>query len=81
MNTAYAPRPVLQGHDTIECAYYLAAQPDCTLDFEKLATEREALKQAKIRRPKAITLGSEEFLLMPNGTKSGCRTRSVRRSA
>lgn len=71
MNTAYAPRPVLQGHDTIECAYYLAAQPDCTLDFEKLATEREALKQAKIRRPKAITLGSEEFLLMANGTKSG----------
>ena len=62
---------LLHGHDTIECAYYLAALPSCTLDFEKLAVEKEALRLAKVRRPKAITLGSEEFLLMPNGTKSG----------
>ena len=69
MNTAY---PLLiYGHDTIECAYYLAALPGATLDFQKLAVEKEALQQAKIRRPKAITLGSEEFLLAPNGTKSG----------
>lgn len=62
---------LLHGHDTIECAYYLAALPNCTLDFEKLAVEKEMLRSAKVRRPKAIRLGSEEFLLMPNGTKSG----------
>ena len=62
---------LLSGHDTIECAYYLAALPGCTLDFERLAVEKEALRLAKVRRPKAIQLGSEEFLLMPNGKKSG----------
>jgi hypothetical protein len=66
-----APSLLLHGHDTIECAYYLAAQPNCTLNFESLAVEREVLKQAKVRHPKAIKLGSEEFLLMPNGTASG----------
>jgi hypothetical protein len=69
MNTACLL--LLHGHDTIECAYYLAALPTCALDFEKLAVEKEALRLAKVRRPKAIKLGSEEFLLMPNGTKSG----------
>lgn len=71
MNTAYPPSPLLHGHDTIECAYYLAALPNCSLDFEKLAAEKEALRLAKVRRPKALIIGSEEFLLMPNGTKSG----------
>ena len=69
MSTAYPL--LLSGHDTIECAYYLAALPGCTLDYEKLAVEKEALRLANVRRPKAIQLGSEEFLLMPNGTKSG----------
>jgi hypothetical protein len=62
---------LLHGHDTIECAYYLAALPGCTLDYEKMAVEKETLRLAKVRHPKAIQLGSEEFLLMPNGTKSG----------
>ncbi|MBT9521338.1 MAG: hypothetical protein IV101_10645 [Dechloromonas sp.] len=66
-----SPALLLHGHDTIECAYYLAAQPDCTLNYEQLAVEKEEQRLAKIRRPKAITLGSEEFLLAPNGTKSG----------
>lgn len=64
-------RLLLHSHDTIECAYYLAALPNCRLDFEKLAVEKDALRLAKVRRPKAMQLGSEEFLLMPNGTKSG----------
>ena len=66
-----SPSLLLHGHDTIECAYYLAALPGCILDYEKLAIEKEARRLAKIRRPKAIRLGSQEFLLMPNGTKSG----------
>lgn len=66
-----SPVHLLFGHDTIECAYYLAPLPHCTLDFEKLAAEKEALRTAKVRHPKALQLGSEEFLLRPNGTKSG----------
>ncbi len=62
---------LLTGHDTIECAYYLAHGHACTLDYDRLAVEKEGLRSAKVRRPKAMQLGSEEFLLMPNGTKSG----------
>lgn len=62
---------LLHGHDTIECAYRLAPLPGCSLDFQRLAVEKETLRIAKIRHPKAMRLGSEEFLLMPNGTKSG----------
>lgn len=40
------PALLLHGHDTIECAYYLAALPSCTLDFEKLAVEKEALRHS-----------------------------------
>lgn len=62
---------LLSGHDTLECAYYLAPGPDCLMDYGKLTAEKEALRSAKVRRPKALRLGSEEFLLLPNGTKSG----------
>lgn len=33
--------------------------------------DKEALRQAKTRKPKHIKLGSEEFLLAAHGTKSG----------
>jgi len=69
MNTAY--RFLAFGHDTIECAYFLAPLPECSLNYEQLAVEKENLRLAKIRRPLAIKLGNEEFLLAPNGTKSG----------
>ena len=62
---------LLTGHDTIEAAYYLAPTADCALDFERLAAEKEALRQAKVRHPKALKLGSEEFLLAAHGTGSG----------
>lgn len=61
----------LHGHDTIECAYYLRPLPDCTLDFAQLAVEKEALRQAKQREPKTITLGGVDFLLQPYGSSSG----------
>ncbi|NJA89727.1 hypothetical protein HCX48_10910 [Rhodocyclus tenuis] len=64
-------RFLLHGHDTLESAYYLAPGSHCLLDFTQLGAEKEALCSAKVRSPKAITLGSEDFLLMPNGTKSG----------
>jgi hypothetical protein len=64
-------RLLLNGFDTIECAYYFAFDHDCVLDFEQLAIEKEALRQSKTRKPKHIKLGSEEFLLASHGTGSG----------
>lgn len=64
-------RLLLHGYDTIECAYYLASGQGCLIDYEQLAVEKEALRQAKSRKPKHIKLGNEEFLLAPHGTKSG----------
>ena len=63
--------PLLTGHDTVECAYYLVPLTGCLLDYECLAAEKESLRLAKIRHSKPIRLGSEEFLLSPNGTRSG----------
>lgn len=65
------PRLLLNGFDTIECAYFLAFDHDCLLDFEQLAIEKEALRQSKTRKPKHIKLDSEEFLLASHGTGSG----------
>lgn len=62
---------LLFGHDTIECAYYLAPGPHASLDFERLAAEKEAARFAKSRQSTAIRLGGEEFLLASHGTGSG----------
>ena len=65
------PRLLLSGHDTIECAYYLAADQGCLLDYERLAVEKEELRLSKSKKPKFIKLGSEEFMLASHGTGSG----------
>jgi len=62
---------LLTGYDTIECAYYLMSENGCLLDFESLAIQKDELARAKIRKPKAIKLGCEEFLLAAHGTGSG----------
>lgn len=54
-------RLLLQGYDTIECAYYLAFDHSCLLNFEQLTATKEALRQLKIRKQKPIKLGNEEF--------------------
>lgn len=64
--------PLLQGHDTVECGYYLRSIDGAHgLDFEWLATEREHLRNAKDREQRVITLGDVEFMLLPHGTRSG----------
>jgi hypothetical protein len=63
--------PLLLGHDTVECAYYLRKTYGCTLNFEQLAIDKEALRQVKHADPKVIKLGSMEFLLQPYGSSSG----------
>jgi hypothetical protein len=65
------PRLLLSGHDTIECAYYLAPDHGCLLDYEQLAVHKEELRLGKSKKPTLIKLGTEEFLLAGHGTGSG----------
>lgn len=65
------PHFLLSGFDTIECAYYLIPGPKCSLDFERLTFEKEALRQNKSRDPKVVNLGGVEFMLHPYGSSSG----------
>lgn len=65
---------LLAGHDTIECSYYLhASGASYGLDFERLAVERESLRNSKGRCQKqhVINLGGVDFMLAPNGSSSG----------
>lgn len=64
-------RFLLSGHDTIECAYYLAIEGASLLDFERLASDKEEMRLSKSRKAKPIRLGSEEFLLASHGSRSG----------
>lgn len=41
------------------------------LDFRRLAVAKEELQQTKTRSPKAMKLGTEEFLLASHCTGSG----------
>jgi hypothetical protein len=62
---------LLSGHDTIECAYYLALTEGCKFDYERLGVEKEIMRQSKSRKPTLIKLGNEEFMLAGHGTGSG----------
>lgn len=62
---------LLSGVDTVECAYFLRAGIGCRLDFQHLAVGREALRSAKVREARPVTLGSKQFMLAPHGTGSG----------
>ena len=62
---------LLHGLDTVECAYFLIPGRGCQIDFEKLALEKETLRQNKTRDPKVIALGGIEFMLHPYGSSSG----------
>ncbi len=62
---------LIQGFDTIECAYYLIPKDDCKLDYVALAVHKDSLARAKNSKQQAIKLGSEEFLLASHGTASG----------
>jgi len=64
-------RLLLSGQDTVECGSYLARSEGCLLDYERLAVEKEIMRQSKSRKPTLIKLGSEEFMLAGHGTGSG----------
>jgi hypothetical protein len=65
------PKLLLHGIDTVQCAYYLRASAGKGLNFRTLTIEKEQLRQAKTREPKAVTLGDTEFLLQPYGSSWG----------
>jgi hypothetical protein len=62
---------LLCGLDTIECAYYLRPGDSCGIDFEALRAQREVMRNSKHPDSDVLELGGVEFLLSPNGTKSG----------
>lgn len=62
---------LLSGLDTIECAYYLRAGASCGIDFDALRAQREIMRNAKQPDSSVVELGGMEFMLSPNGTKSG----------
>jgi hypothetical protein len=62
---------LLSGLDTIECAYYLRAGGVCGIDFEALRAQREVMRNSKHPDSGVLELGGMEFLLSPNGSKSG----------
>ena len=62
---------LLSGLDTVECAYYLRMGRNGNFDFAELRERREAHRESKSRDPLLIELGGTEFMLSPNGTKSG----------
>lgn len=64
-------RLLLSGLDTVECAYYLNQVSRGAFDFADLAVKREALRNAKRRKPCLIDLAGKPFLLGRGGTGSG----------
>ena len=62
---------LLSGIDTLECAYYLRPGPDCKLDFDALRAQKEVMRQSGQPEEGVVDLGGEQFLMSPNGTKSG----------
>jgi hypothetical protein len=64
-------RHLLSGIDTLEVCFYLAPGERCLLDFEDLLSRREALRESRKREPAEVRVGSESFLLQPNGSSSG----------
>lgn len=62
---------LLSGIDTIECAYYLKSGCIHNLDFDALRAQKEVIRQSKHPESGVLELGGMEFMLSPNGTKSG----------
>jgi len=62
---------LIQGFDTLQCAYYLGSRNRRGINFELLGREKEEIKQTKTKEPKRIRLGKSDFLLHPFGSSSG----------
>ncbi|WP_293813706.1 phage/plasmid replication protein [uncultured Aquitalea sp.] len=64
-------RFLLFGHDTVQCAYYLARGVHCIVDFSEIALHKERLRHAKQREGVVLRYGSQAFKLQAYGSGSG----------
>lgn len=62
---------LLQGIDTLQCAYYLQPKSICLFGFEELGVRKESLRHRKAKDPEMVEIGGEPFHLHPHGTSSG----------
>lgn len=62
---------LIQGIDTLQCAYYFTPIRRNGIDFRRMAEQKESIRQSKSKNPIPITLGNGGFLLQPYGTASG----------
>ena len=68
---------LLQGIDTLQCAYYLRKIGSGGIDFHALGTRKEDLRNRKYKDPEMVEIGNEKFLLHPYGTTSGISRSSA----
>lgn len=62
---------MINGIDTLQCAYFLEPCGVPSIDFCKLAEVKESIRQAKVKTPELIELAGKEFLLQAYGSSSG----------
>lgn len=62
---------LINGIDTLQCAYFLEPVRETAIDWQFLAELKESLRQAKGKNPAAVELAGTGFLLHPYGTSSG----------
>lgn len=62
---------LLNGFDTIQCAYYMEPELNASIDFNELTARRESIRHSKIKKFLPIVIGDLEFLLYQSGSKSG----------
>jgi hypothetical protein len=64
-------RHLLTGIDTVECAYFLKAKDNVTMNFADIAVRKEQIRSSRFKGQASLTFGGIDFLLHPSGTKSG----------
>ncbi len=64
------PEFLLHGLDTVQCAYHLDVSHGL-INFEELRAFKESIRHTQFKKERLITLGGREFMLQPNGTRSG----------
>ncbi len=62
---------LLNGIDTIQCAYFLLPEGSGGIDFDLLGKERESIRTLRRKESLPVKLGNGEFLLQGYGSSSG----------
>jgi len=62
---------LIQGFDTVQCAYSMEQRRKGGIDFQFLREKKESIRELRNKEPVAVKIGSQDFLLYPYGTASG----------